>query len=108
MAFLTSLTSSRLSPRCTMRFRWNSPCFTRLNSIAPARVGSGGMAGSLAGSAALRVHAMRSVSSDMPSPREWCTRIAVVAAASDVGKSSTWNSHSGRDSSMGLVDSDAT
>jgi hypothetical protein len=51
---------------------------------------------------------MRSVSSDMPSPSEWCTRIAVVAAASEVGKSRTWNSQSGRDQSMGSVDSVAT
>lgn len=51
---------------------------------------------------------MRSEMSETPSPREWCIRMATAARASEVGKSSTWNSHSGREWSMGRVDRDDT
>jgi len=49
---------------------------------------------------------MRSESSETPSPREWCMRTTTAEAASEVGKSRTWSSQSGREWSMGAVDSE--
>lgn len=68
----------------------------------------GGREGSAPGSAALRVQAMKRESMETPSPTEWCARSASAAAASAVGKSRTWTSHSGRECAMGRVDRDDT
>jgi hypothetical protein len=63
-----------------------------------------GITGRALGSSALLVHARSREINDVPSPRAWLMRKTAADAASEVGKSRRWSSHSGLDLSMGRVD----